>query len=192
MRRGGAGGGGGDLDRWDEDPRERVTRREPQLREAGCRHLKEAEETDRWEDGLFGPDRGDEVPEHLRTEEGRRTAFKAAKERLAKKAGRGDEPRWCGSSLIRSGSQRRVAGVGARASGGSQGMLASPRAGRKADRGPATRLLDARHRLEEAVRFRSGQRGLRALACRAPGGRCAWTAARDPPKPYPRRRCRRV
>ena len=54
--------------------------------------LKEAEETDRWEDGLFGPDRGDEVPEHLRTEEGRRAAFKAAKERLAKKAGRDPEP----------------------------------------------------------------------------------------------------
>jgi transposase len=54
--------------------------------------LKEAEETDRWEDGLFGPDRGDEVPEHLRTEEGRRAAFKAAKERLAAKAGRDPEP----------------------------------------------------------------------------------------------------
>ena len=54
--------------------------------------LKEAEETDRWEDGLFGPDRGDEVPEHLRTEDGRRAAFKAAKERLAKKTGRGKEP----------------------------------------------------------------------------------------------------
>jgi hypothetical protein len=48
--------------------------------------LKEAEETDRWEDGLFGRDRGDELPEHLRTEEGRRAAFKAAKERLAKQA----------------------------------------------------------------------------------------------------------
>lgn len=53
--------------------------------------LKEAEETDRWEDGLFGADRGDEVPEHLRTEEGRRAAFKAAKERLAEKAGRDPE-----------------------------------------------------------------------------------------------------
>jgi transposase len=53
--------------------------------------LKEAEETDEWEDGLFGEDRGDELPEHLRTEEGRRQAFKAAKERLAKKAGRGEE-----------------------------------------------------------------------------------------------------
>src|ERR1039458_5057934 len=37
--------------------------------------LKEAEETDQWEDGLFGSDRGDEPPEHLRTEEGRRAAF---------------------------------------------------------------------------------------------------------------------
>ena len=54
--------------------------------------LKEAEETDQWEDGLFGPGRGDELPEHLRTEEGRRQAFKAAKERLARKAGRGEEP----------------------------------------------------------------------------------------------------
>jgi Transposase domain (DUF772) len=41
--------------------------------------LKEAEETDQWEDGLFGRDRGDELPEHLRTEAGRRQAFKAAK-----------------------------------------------------------------------------------------------------------------
>jgi transposase len=54
--------------------------------------LKEAEETDRWEDGLFGSDRGDELPEHLRTEEGRRQAFKAAKERLAEKAGREERP----------------------------------------------------------------------------------------------------
>jgi len=54
--------------------------------------LKEAEETDRWEDGRFGPDRGDELPVHLRTEEGRRAAFKAAKERLAEKAGRDVEP----------------------------------------------------------------------------------------------------
>ena len=54
--------------------------------------LKEAEETDQWEDGLFGSDRGDEVPEHLRTEEGRRAAFKAARERLAAQAGREAEP----------------------------------------------------------------------------------------------------
>ncbi|MGH2874245.1 MAG: transposase, partial [Solirubrobacteraceae bacterium] len=55
--------------------------------------LKEAEETDRWEDGLFGEGRGDELPEHLRTEEGRRQAFTAAKERLAERAGRDREQR---------------------------------------------------------------------------------------------------
>ena len=54
--------------------------------------LKEAEETDRWEDGLFGSERGDELPEHLRTAEGRRAAFTAARERLAAKAGRTEEP----------------------------------------------------------------------------------------------------
>jgi hypothetical protein len=54
--------------------------------------LKEAEETDRWEDGLFGEDRGGELPEHLRTEEGRRAAFKAAKERLAQRAGGQERP----------------------------------------------------------------------------------------------------
>jgi hypothetical protein len=41
---------------------------------------------------VFGADRGDELPEHLRTEAGRREAFAAAKERLAKKAGRESEP----------------------------------------------------------------------------------------------------
>lgn len=54
--------------------------------------LEEAEETDRWEDGLFGADRGDELPEHLRTEDGRRAAFEAAKERLAQKPSRDEEP----------------------------------------------------------------------------------------------------
>jgi hypothetical protein len=43
------------------------------------------------EDGPLSADRGDELPEHLRNEEGRRAAFKAAKERLAMKAGRGPE-----------------------------------------------------------------------------------------------------
>ena len=34
--------------------------------------LREAEETDRREDELYGSDRGDELPEQLRTAEGRR------------------------------------------------------------------------------------------------------------------------
>ena len=96
--------------------------------------LKEAEETDRWEDGLFGSDRGDELPEHLRTEEGRRAAFKAAKERLAAKAGRSEEPEvarvrarpgqftppWSGSPCV--------------ASRGAQGAVGKARTGRQADR----------------------------------------------------------
>jgi hypothetical protein len=45
--------------------------------------LAEAAELDRREDALYGSDRGDELPEHLRTREGRRQALREAKERLA-------------------------------------------------------------------------------------------------------------
>jgi hypothetical protein len=44
--------------------------------------LAEAAETDRREDELYGSERGDELPEHLRTREGRRKALREAKERL--------------------------------------------------------------------------------------------------------------
>ncbi len=44
--------------------------------------LEEAERTDREEDERFGDARGDELPEQLRTREGRRAALKAARERL--------------------------------------------------------------------------------------------------------------
>src|SRR4051794_25714280 len=44
--------------------------------------LEEAAETDRREDELYGKERGDELPEHLRTREGRRKALREAKERL--------------------------------------------------------------------------------------------------------------
>jgi transposase len=54
--------------------------------------LKEAEETDEWEDGLFGPDRDHELPEHLRTEEGRRQAFASARRRLEEQTGRDKPP----------------------------------------------------------------------------------------------------
>ena len=144
--------------------------------------LKEAEETDRWEDGLFGADRGDEVPEHLRTEEGRRAAFKAAKERLAQKAGRGEEPevariepdpeqfvatrgwgrrRWqreAHKELLRRREQdaKPIARVTSRAVAGG----AAPSGGEPAGRDP-------------------GQRGLRAVAGGAARGRRAWTEARD-------------
>ncbi len=44
--------------------------------------LDEAEETDRLEDELYGDARGDELPEQLRTPEGRRAAFRQAKLKL--------------------------------------------------------------------------------------------------------------
>ena len=45
--------------------------------------LAEAAETDAREDELYGTERGDELPERLRTREGRRQALREAKERLA-------------------------------------------------------------------------------------------------------------
>ena len=44
--------------------------------------LREAERIDREEDELYGDARGDELPEHLRTPEGRRAALKEAKRKL--------------------------------------------------------------------------------------------------------------
>ncbi len=53
--------------------------------------LKEAGEVDACEDELYGEARGDELPEHLRTQEGRRAALREAKEKLAReRAGRDD------------------------------------------------------------------------------------------------------
>ena len=50
--------------------------------------LREAEETDRREDELYGDQRGDELPEALRTPEGRRAALEEAKRRIAERKGR--------------------------------------------------------------------------------------------------------
>jgi hypothetical protein len=53
--------------------------------------LREVEETDRREDELYGQARGDELPERLRTREGRRAAFRAAKRTLdGEREARGD------------------------------------------------------------------------------------------------------
>ena len=48
--------------------------------------LAEAAEIDAREDELYGAERGDELPEQLRTREGRRRALREAKERLAREA----------------------------------------------------------------------------------------------------------
>jgi transposase len=54
--------------------------------------LAEAAEIDAREDELYGSERGDELPEHLRTREGRRTALREAKERLDRERNEASEP----------------------------------------------------------------------------------------------------
>jgi hypothetical protein len=54
--------------------------------------LREAEETDRREDELYGDARGDELPEQLRTAEGRKAALADAKRRIAERKGRAIGP----------------------------------------------------------------------------------------------------
>jgi hypothetical protein len=54
--------------------------------------LEEAAEIDRREDELYGRERGDELPEHLRTREGRRKALREANERLERERGQAAEP----------------------------------------------------------------------------------------------------
>ena len=55
--------------------------------------LKEAERIDREEDELYGEARGDELPEHLRTPEGRRAALKEAKRKLEQERERKQQER---------------------------------------------------------------------------------------------------
>ena len=50
--------------------------------------LREAEEADRREDELYGNDRGDELPEQLRTPESRREALADAKRRIEERKDR--------------------------------------------------------------------------------------------------------
>ena len=54
--------------------------------------LAEAKAIDQAEDELYGDARGDELPEQLRTREGRREFFRQARERLAGKDSDADEP----------------------------------------------------------------------------------------------------
>jgi transposase len=66
---------------------DRMPKSEAQLRQEIKRILAEAEATDRAEDDLYGPDRrGDEVPEELRTHEGRLRRIQQAKAELEAEA----------------------------------------------------------------------------------------------------------
>ena len=72
MRRGGAGVGGGDRDRWDEDQSERSRDQNRSYESIVAEIFDEAERTDRDEDERYGGDRGDELPERFRWRESRR------------------------------------------------------------------------------------------------------------------------
>jgi transposase len=133
--------------------------------------LKEAEETDRWEDGLFGSDRGDELPEHLRTEEGRREAFKAAKERLAQKAG-GSEPKVARFELD---PEFSATGQGRRAwhrEGRKELLRKREQDAKPIARSRPERLLETVHRLEEnhLVEIQASEAYAAWRAARAAGG----------------------
>jgi transposase len=147
--------------------------------------LKEAEETDRWEDGLFGADRGDEVPEQLRTEEGRRAAFAAAKERLAKKAGRGKEsevdPIELDPEGVAPGGGRR----GWQRAAHKELLRRREQAAEPIARSRADRLLDALDRLEESqrVEIQASEAYERWQADRRAGG-VPGQKLGMPPKPY--------
>ena len=147
--------------------------------------LKEAEETDRWEDGRFGADRGDEVPEHLRTEEGRRAAFRAAKERLAQKAGRGEEPEVAriepDPECVAPGGGRR----GWQRAAHKELVRRREQDAKAVARSRAERLLEALHRLEEnrLVEIGASEAYERWQAQRRAGG-VPGQKLGMPPKPY--------
>ena len=93
--------------------------------------LREAEETDRREDELYGDARGDELPEQLRTAEGRKQALADAKRRIEERKGRtvgaaGARrrmwrwiPSWCSVGVA--GGAGGVSGLGSRAASWSRG-----------------------------------------------------------------------
>ena len=60
-------------------------------REIALEILREAEEIDRQEDEQFGDRRGDELPEQLRTAEGRKAALADARRRIAERKGQAPE-----------------------------------------------------------------------------------------------------
>src|ERR1700733_12275663 len=68
-------------------------------RELATQILREAEETDRREDELYGDARGDELPEQLRTPEGRKAALADAKRRIAERKGQAAEDQTVGDQI---------------------------------------------------------------------------------------------
>jgi transposase len=122
--------------------------------------LEEAAETDRREDELYGERRGDELPEHLRTREGRRKALREAKERLQRERGHapeavaGDED---GEVTVELDPQRFVTRPQGRRAWVREGRRAleqqREREGRPIAQDRSDRLFEAGRRLEEELAF---------------------------------------
>jgi transposase len=119
--------------------------------------LAEAAEIDRREDELYGAERGDELPEHLRTREGRRKALREAKERLERErdqppdAAAGDEAAVT-VELDRSEFVTRPQGRRAWVREGRRALEAQrEREGRPIARDRLDRLVEACRRLEEEL-----------------------------------------
>ena len=88
---------------------ERIARELLAELEEARRIIEEAIETDRREDELHGPARGDELPEQLRTPEGRRAALREAKHKLdAEREAAGDEGGALGDEGGSDGEEQRL------------------------------------------------------------------------------------
>jgi Transposase DDE domain/Transposase domain (DUF772) len=124
--------------------------------------LAEAERLDREEDERFGDARGDELPEQLRTREGRRAALKAARERLERERAAAQE---AGEEVIAKvdlelDRDRFPAALDGRAMWLRQGRR-ELEAQRERDPWPVPRsrqkrLLEARRRMDEELAFEHG------------------------------------
>ena len=164
----------------DEDPRDasRGANRTDEKLVADI--LKEAEETDRWEDGLFGADRGDECLSICgpRRGAGRRSRRRRSGSRRRPAVAR--SRRWRGSSWIRSGSATRGGGRRAWQRGRTRSCCAGASRPRSRSRVRAARLLEALHRLEEnhQVEIQASE-AYERVAGGAARRRRAWTEARD-------------
>jgi transposase len=113
--------------------------------------LREAEEVDRQEDQLYGDQRGDELPEQLRSREGRRAALEEAKRRIQERGGRAvEEP---AADEVEVDPERSVTREGGRREWVREGRRELERH-REQERRPvpndrADRLFDAARRLEQ-------------------------------------------
>jgi hypothetical protein len=129
--------------------------------------LAEAAEIDAREDELYGAERGDELPEHLRTREGRRKALREAKERLerernqAAEAPADDDPP-VSVALDPREFVTRPEGRRAWVREGRRALEAQrEREGRSVPKDRTDRLFEACRRLEEELDFEHAAHGAR-------------------------------